>query len=378
MKTIAWLLLIILAVSAALPFAYWYHASSTTRADEFHFGVTYGFNTTSEAKLLIDQVKNYTDLFVIDSWDVTTNETMLDEICQYAANAGLKFIVYFDLVSRTTYPWHREWLASAKTRWSDKFLGMYLHDELGGKQLDERQFFQNASDYSNAADLFTTNITSFYSTQFAKNNSIPLFTSDYALYWWDYLGGYDTIFVELGLLRHNTTQQIALCRGAASLQGKNWGAIIVAKTNEPPYLGSGQEIYTEMLAAYRAGAKYVIVFNHPRYPAGNPYGVLNEEHFEAMKEFDQYTKAHPRNVEERVDGRVALVLPKDYGWGLRHQEDKIWGVWNAPDDKSPLIWENMNKLTQKYGLELDIVFDDHRFNPREKYPVVYFWNDTIT
>jgi hypothetical protein len=54
MKAIAWGLLVVLAFSAGLPYMYAHHASSTKgAADEFHFGVTYGFNTTSDAKLLI-------------------------------------------------------------------------------------------------------------------------------------------------------------------------------------------------------------------------------------------------------------------------------------------------------------------------------------
>jgi hypothetical protein len=376
MKTTAWVLLAVLAISAGLPYMYLYHVHSAASEDGFHFGVTYGFNSTAEAKLLIDKVKDYTDLFVIDSWDMTTNETMLNEVCDYAADAGLKFIVYFDLISITTYPWHRDWLTTAKTRWGDKFLGIYLHDELGGKQLEEQLYFENASDYTDAANRFIGNLTGYYSNQFAKNNSIPTFIADFALYWWDYHGGYDTVFVELGWY-HNTTQQIALCRGAANMQGKDWGAIILWKTLDPPYMGTGQEIYDDMVAAYQAGAKYVIVFNYPRYPETNPYGGLTEEHFDAMKKFHSYIHAYPRNVYGIAEGRVALVLPKDYGWGMRQPDDTIWGVW-APDEKAPLIWNNMNKLTEKYGFELDIIFDDARFSPEGKYAKIYFWNATIT
>jgi hypothetical protein len=60
---------------------------------------------------------------------------------------------------------------------------------------------------------------------------------------------------------------------------------------------------------------------------------------------------------------------------LRNIEDKIWGLWPA-DEKAPLIWENMNKLITKYGLKLDIIYDDPRFNFTEKYLKVYFWNAT--
>src|SRR3990172_8646103 len=98
------LLLAVLAVSVALPFMYAYHTWNAVEKDEFHFGVTYGFNTMQEAKLLIEKVKDYTDVFVVDSRDITftTNETLLTDVCDYAAEAGLKFIVYFDLIFLTT------------------------------------------------------------------------------------------------------------------------------------------------------------------------------------------------------------------------------------------------------------------------------------
>src|SRR4030066_2462603 len=66
--------------------------------EELFFGVTFGGKTTDEAKLLIDKVKGYTNLFVVDSWDISLNETALDEICEYATNADLSIIVYFNFV----------------------------------------------------------------------------------------------------------------------------------------------------------------------------------------------------------------------------------------------------------------------------------------
>jgi len=327
---------------------------------------------------MIDKVKNYTNFFLINSWEIATNETALNEVCDYAAEADLKFIVFFDLISRKAYPWHQTWLETAKEQWGDKFLGIHLRDELGGKQIDDapnNKTVIEAADYSDAANRFISNITSSNSTVDAKSKGIPMFISDYALYWFDYLSGYDTVFVELGW-NHNTTQHIALCRGAADMQSKDWGAIIVWTYYDPPYLASGTEILQDMLAAYRAGAKYVVVFNYPKYPEDNPYGILQEEHFTAMQQFWNYVHDHPQDTNEKVDGQVAFVLPKDYGWGMRHVADNMWGLWPA-DEKAPLIWENMNKLIQKYGLELDIVYDDPRFNVHAKYSTVYFWNETI-
>ncbi len=132
-------------------------------------------------------MKNYTNLFVIASWALSINKTALNEVCDYSVKANLKFIVYFDLVSRVTYPWHQEWLDMAKDRWGDKFLGVYLRDEPGGRQIDLQESFDNASDYGDALNRFVNEIASLGSTQDVKKRTIPMFTSDYALYWFDYL-----------------------------------------------------------------------------------------------------------------------------------------------------------------------------------------------
>jgi hypothetical protein len=389
----AWIIVLIavLVFAAVLPVVYdYYRIKNDVSNEEFFFGVTYGSNTSSEAKLLIDKVKEYTNLFIIDSWDISTNETALNEICNYAVDAGMSVIVYFDYVffNVEQWLWLRTWLETAKERWGDQFLGIYLYDEPGGNQIDTgqwrsgewaREAMENASDYSDAANRFVTDIPSTLSWQNAKIASLPFFTSDYALYWFDYLAGYDTIFVELGW-GISTIQQIALCRGAANVQGKDWGAIITWTYYEPPYLASGPEIYQEMLTAYCAGAKYVAVFNYPKYPEDNVYGILDEKHFTAMKLFWDYVQAFPRETNGKVEGEVALVLPKDYGWGARRsgyvKEDRIWGFW-PEDEKIWIIGENMRKLMNRYGLRLDIIFDDPQFNYKEKYSEIYFWNSTI-
>lgn len=385
-------LIIIILFAAVVPAAYIYSKNKSEDSnDEFFFGVMYGSNSTSEVKQLIDRIKGYTNLFILGSWDININETALNEVCNYVADAGMSFIVYFDFVAFASFPWLRTWLENASNQWGDKFLGIYLYDEPGGHQIDMNQWqtgryaresMANATDYSDAANKFTTSIPASLSWRNLKslNVSIPLFTSDYALYWFDYLAGYDAIFVELGW-KTNTTQQIALCRGAANVQEKDWGAIITWTYYDAPYLASGPEIYREMLTAYHAGAKYIIVFNHPKYPEDNVYGILLEEHFTAMKRFWQYIHAYPRELYGQVKAKAALVLPKDYGWGTRRSEniieDRIWGFW-PEDEKTPIIGENMKKLLDKYGLKLDIIYDDSRFNYREKYSAIYFWNATIS
>ena len=207
--------------------------------------------------------------------------------------------------------------------------------------------------------------------KFLNDKGVPVFTSDFALYHYDYLAGYNTVFAELGW-NNSRTREIALCRGAANMQKKDWGTIITWTYNHPPYIGNSEEIYQDMITAYNAGAKYVIVFNYPQYPADNQYGILTEEHFSVMKQFWDYSASNPRGTET---AEVAYILPKDYGWGMRHPDDKIWGIWDA-DEKSSIIWENLNKLETKYGLKLDIIYNDPRYNSKEYYQV-YLWDATI-
>ena len=63
-----------------------------------YVGVTYCGDNVTEAKLLIDKVKNYTNLFVIQSGPLQKNLAKLNEICTYAVASGLHIIVYFGSV----------------------------------------------------------------------------------------------------------------------------------------------------------------------------------------------------------------------------------------------------------------------------------------
>ena len=417
MKLMEWLLIAVLLVSAVgSPVVYFHYKvnNAPPSNEELFFGVTFGGNTTSEAKLLIDKVKGYTNLFIVDNWDIAMNETALNEICQYAVDANLNIIVYFNFIfmnasqlnpSRLNLfteagitPFHIPWLNATWERWGNKFLGAYLLDEPGGKQIDVGHYsgfttvysgrnqttFQNVSSYSDAANRFARGLNSRYylgqlinfsypgSVPNATGRVIPTFTADNALYWFDYLAGYDVVFAELGW-NHKQAQHIALCRGAANVQNKQWGAIITWASNDPPYLATGMQMRQDMLTAYRAGAKYIIVFNYPQI---NPYGALTEEHFTAMKAFWNQIHVSPAGVSAKVVGQVAFVLPKDYGWGMRNPDDRIWGIWPA-DEKAPLIGASIAKLIKEYDLRLDIIYDDPQFNFTEKYSKIYFWNSTI-
>jgi hypothetical protein len=175
---------------------------------------------------------------------------------------------------------------------------------------------------------------------------------------------------------HSTVKDLALVKGAAHLQNKAWGAIVTWKYDQPPYLASGEEIFAQMVQAYQAGATYVTIFNYPQLE-GNDYGVMQDEHFVALERF--WKNVFQSNVgrnREFGNPDVALVLPRNYGWGMRNPNDTIWGMWR-PDNKSPQIWENSRKLLSKYGLSLDIVYEDPEFPFAGIYNRVYYWNETI-
>ena len=379
------------AASVGLPFIIWIQSQKS----DFYFGVSFGQSTTSEAKMLIDKVRGYTNFFLINSWDIAINETALNEIADYAVDANLHFMVFFSFISNSTYEWHQTWLDGARQRWGDKFLGVYLYDEPGGHQIERGQWnngsylkrlFENTSSSSEAAAKFTSLGTNpnFSSMNDLKRRGISTFTSDFALYWYDYKAGYDSIFVELGW-NNSRNQQIALCRGAADSMGKDWGAIVTWTYTEPPYIASGPQIMQDMRVAYDAGANYIAVFNYSEDSAGNPRGILTEEHFETMQQFWSYTQTHSRGKEKPAVEAV-LVLPENYGGGLRWADDNVWAPTDLPwraawpiDTQTPQIWENLNALSGKYGLKLNVIFDGAgATNLMKAYSKVYFWNETIT
>jgi hypothetical protein len=371
---------------------------------EPYFGVSFCGNTAEEAKLLIDKTKDYTNLFVLQSGPISKNETATNEVCDYAVDAGLDVIVFFGWFDPDC-PWQIPWLDFAKDRWGDDFLGLYLFDEPGGIQIDydwsyifhhiknvAPEFYQTIEDYiqesadqtvirdyEEAKKRYLDYLIAHIQLDELINRSITSFTSDYALYWFDYLSGYDTIFVQLGW-KHSIQKHVGLCRGAANVQQKDWGTIIVWNDRNPnPKINNGTyktgpEMLYDMLVSYEAGADYIIIFDYPTDPPGNPYGILTEEHFEAMQKFWNYMQQKPEDY-GKTKGQAALVLPKNYGWGMRRIDDRIWGYW-GPDDLSPLIWTLYHKLLTQYGLTLDIVYDDPDFPLEGVYQEIYYWNYT--
>jgi hypothetical protein len=403
MKRVSILLIATLLLASLLTVTFLSSQQTTSaETDSVYVGVSFCGNTTQEAILLIDKVKTYTNLFVLQSGPISTNETATTEICDYAASQGLNLIVYFGWFN-PDYPWQFLWVENAPQRYGDQFLGVYYYDEPGGIQIDydwENHFinlsnrlkafganitwyqqyfldqfngYLNGSivDYDVEAQTYINYLQNDHDLSLLKNSSTPTFVSDYALYWWDYLGGYDVVLTQLGN-NASIIQEIDLTKGAANLQGKDWGTIITWKYDEAPYLDSGEEIYNQMVLSYQAGAKYIIIFDYPTID-GNPYGVLTDDHFEAMQQFWQDITTQSI---QKIQAEAVLVLPHNYGWGMRNVADRIW-LW-GPDEYCQQIWDISQTLIEQYGIKLDIVYDDSQFSIDGKYQQVYYWNQTLT
>ena len=355
---------------------YTYIKTPDSVSNEFFFGVTADGNVTA-TKNLIDKVKGITNLLIINNPDVIRNENSLDDVCHYAKEAGQSFFVFMAHPAFWQYNYNPlEWLPEAKEDYGENFLGIYLYDEPGGNQLDLggfRQFDDDSYtplDHRDAANTYVYFLY-IYMRDFIKFDK--LVTSDYGLFWFDYEAGYDVIFCEFGPNRVKEIN-LPLCRGAAEMHNKTWGVMVTWKYDEPPYIESADELYNDLVTAYQAGAKYVAVFNHPET---GPYGLLTEEHFNAIKQFNDYANSNSQNETSNIQ-KIAYVLPENYGWGLRNPNDNIWGLWEA-DEKSQEIWNDLNGLVEEYGYDFDIVYDSPwtKLFAKQHYITLYFWDGNI-
>ncbi len=357
----------------------------------FFVGVEYAIDNYSVegCKALVDKVKNFTNVFIIDTVGITYDINNLNEVCDYVYDSGLYFYVFFislvypqddNYVLRYNYYPHL-WIAEATEKYGDKFLGVYAMDEPGGNQLDDGSFqmVKSADTQSEAAENFVYLLNrhiSYYGYA-SECENIKVLTSEYGLYWFDYKAGYDVVLVEYAW-NHSRQLHTALCRGAANLQSKEWGVMVTWTYNDVPYIVSGNQLYTDLVSAYNAGAKYVTIFDHPDTNYSD-YGILTDEHFEALEKFWNYVKENP-SKHGSVKASTVYVLPENFGFGFRNSNDKIWGLWNGDaDERTEKIWNDVNMLVEKYGFRLDIVFSDPEYNEelQWKYHEVFFWNQQI-
>ncbi len=340
-------------------------------------GVDVAYNDVEEIKGIVGEIGSYTNTFVIGSTGITYNVSKLDEVCNYIYDRGLYFMIYMH-PDPGQFDVQRQWVEDARIRWGSRFLGLYTFDEPGGRQLDNATYKvldEKPANYTDAADKYESRLKEIlrHVRESPINaGDLTFFTSDYALYWFDYRGGYDVVFAQFGW-NYSRQLNVALCRGAAMAQNREWGVMITWTYNYPPYLESGSELYDDLVLAYENGAKYILVFDTNK---NYTHGVLEKEHLDALKQFWEYAENNPRKVEVSSE-RVAFVLPEGYAHGFRGPSDKIWGFWEGEDD--PLSYEisvAIGKALGDYGTKLDIIYDDEVTVNDTCYRYI-FWNGTL-
>ena len=184
-RKILWLTLALVVIVLFSLFAALVWLDVPSENPEFYVGVEVAYKNTniSDVRDMVDKVRNFTNLFVIGSIELTYNETALDESCDYIYNAGLKIIVLFTNV--TNYNFNvLDWLNSSQQRYGDSFLGLYRYDEPGGDQLEnqELRFVKNTTNYADTATNFTYILQKHL--DYYINDVDKIFTADY-----DYTGG---------------------------------------------------------------------------------------------------------------------------------------------------------------------------------------------
>lgn len=356
-------------------------SNSTQAEPDVFFGIDIGYGTYEDTMKNIYAVSDYVNLIILGSLDVTMATENLTKVCDYLYEKGIYFIIYVGFAEDEYLPPRGpdlQFFNRTADRWGDKFLGAYFFDEVGGKQIDgSHPVVTAARSHTEAAEIFFTIVKGDLDINFVwyEPPTPNLFVSDYALFWYDYLVGYDVVFTEF-VGNQSRQLAVALGRGAAKTFDKDWGAIITWKYDQAPYMADATELYSDMILAYQNGAKYIVVFNSPdNQTATTEYGTLTSEHFEAMKQFWDYTKNNPRK--EPYSANTAYVLPKDYGYGFRGPDDKIWGLWEA-DELSPVVWNDANHLIAQYGKNLDIVYETLIYEKPVNLPYdkLIYWNGT--
>ena len=397
-------LTLIIIIVSPLFLAIWNQSNRKQSSDpEFFVGVEYAIDNYSVegCKELVDRVKNFTNFFVIDTVGITYDIYKLNKVCDYVYESGLYFMVFFlplheeyvvstddgeqrlHVMRYNYYP--HLWIADAKETYGDKFLGAYAMDEPGGHQLDgddDSRLVTNAETQAEAANTYVTGLHAHLKYYFYAREctGISVLTSDYGLYWFDYKAGYDTVLTEFAW-NHSRPLHVGLCRGAATVQGMEWGAMLTwTYVDKEPYLVEGPELYEDLVLAYHNGAKYAVIFDHPDTNYSD-YGILAEKygHFTALEDFWNYVHSNPdKHGTTKAD--VVYVLPENFGFGFRDDGDKIWGLWSADsDERTAKIWSDVNQLIEEYGFRLDIVYSDPEFddNLQQHYDKIFFWNQTI-
>ena len=121
------LFLVLLLVASALTGFVMFSGLSVDESNT-NVGVAFCGNTTAGAKLLVDRVKLYTNLFILNSAGnpISRNQTAVEEICDYAVSNDLRVIINLGFNSSgrrfsRNWFWSLDSLDGIKQRWTERW-----------------------------------------------------------------------------------------------------------------------------------------------------------------------------------------------------------------------------------------------------------------
>jgi len=328
---------------------------------------------------LIPQLTKFQDVITLYNRDNNDKNTRFSSTYAYGPDGACNITIYGQPFDRIMYlpdgtitVYRRVWdnFGAIHVFYTAENLTQYPLPIPSYEQILAQNPIQNNDDIAKAYVNMNKAFFEDINKKQLNKESILVFTADYGLFWWNYKSGYDVVFAELAW-NNTVAQEIGLVRGAANLQGKSWGTILTWKYTHPPYLTDGEEMFEQMKISYEAGAEYVLIFNYSEDPT-NP-NTLQEEHYLALERFWKEVVQNPDVVHGHIKAEAALVLPKNYGWGMRFPTDTIWGIWYANEDNQE-IWNQLQNKLDQHGLKLDIVFEDPNHPIKGKYNNIYYWN----
>ncbi len=382
------LAILLVAIVVVSSFVAYNVLSPKKQLKPFYVGIETGWKASvADCEALIDKVKGYDNLYLIASPLIVNNETALNQVCDYAYNAGMYFMpVYYEQFFTSSFGFTPSlWFSAAKEKYGDRLLGVYYYDEDAGNQLDTNVIIPNPVltsppqsylDYSNYFYWLWTHGNSGVAKTAAvvQDLNSSLYTSDYGLYWFDYDLGYNTILAQFGW-NNSRPLQISLVRGAAEARNTSWGAIITwtynGTDNGGIYLEPPAQMYSDMILAYDSGATYVAIYDSTQDYTNTT--LTNEAYFTKLQEFWNYVKQNPEK-QGSLKADTAVVLPQDYGFGFRSQDDSVWQQHIATAWTQQL-YANVASLLSQYKSGLNIVYGDPQFQSviQSQYSKILYW-----
>ena len=106
---------------------------------------------------------------------------------------------------------------------------------------------------------------------------------------------------------------------------------------------NGSALYNDLKLAYDNGAKYAVIFdyagknNQTNTDLPNPYayGILNEEHFDALRNFWNYVQQNPeKHGATKADTALVFASGLWFWFSQCPRQDMGYGFYRQLDEKN--------------------------------------------